>query len=140
MKTSARNQFAGVIASINHGPVHDEIDIRLHEHLHLTASITHESSRELQLEIDAKVFALIKASMVHLATEECEERSVNYFSGIVKKIITGKNYSEIILAIEEGIEIVATIPNTTKQIKSIQAGDEVSLWFDPSNVILGIAA
>jgi molybdate transport system regulatory protein len=140
MKTSARNQFAGVIASINQGPVHDEIDIRLHEHLHLTASITHESSRELQLEIGAKVFALIKASMVHVATEDCEESSVNNFSGIAKKIITGKNYSEIILAIEEGIEIVATIPNTTKQIKSIQAGDEVSLWFDPSNVILGIAA
>ncbi len=140
MKTSARNQFAGVIASINQGPVHDEIDIRLHEDLHLTASITHESSRELQLEIGAKVFALIKASMVHVATQECNESSVNYFSGIAKKIITGKNYSEIILALEEGIEIVATIPNTTKQTKSIQAGDAVSLWFDPSNVILGIAA
>jgi molybdate transport system regulatory protein len=140
MKTSARNQFAGVIASINQGPVHDEINIRLHEDLHLTASITHESSRELQLEIGAKVFALIKASMVQVATEDCNESSVNYFSGITKKIITGKNYSEIILSLEEGIEIVATIPNTTKQTKSIQASDEVSLWFDPSNVILGIAA
>ena len=140
MKTSARNQFAGVIASINQGPVHDEIEIRLHEHLPLTASITHESSRELQLEIGAKVFALIKASMVHVVTEECNERSVNYFSGTAKKIITGKTYSEIILLLEEGIEIVATIPNAPKQTQSIQAGDEVSLWFDPSNVILGIAA
>ncbi len=141
MKTSARNQFAGVIASINQGPVHDEIEIRLHEHLHLIASITHESSRELQLEIGAKVFALIKASMVHVATaERKEEESVNYFSGTAKKIITGKTYSEIILLLEEEIEIVATIPNAPKQTQSIHAGDKVSVWIEPSNVILGIAA
>lgn len=140
MKTSARNQFAGVIAAINQGPVHDQIEIRLFGDHYLTTSITHESSRELQLEIGAKVFALVKASMVHVDLTASAKESVNYFSGMVKKTIKGKGYSEIVVVLHEDLEIVATIPNPEQQTKELKAGDQVSIWFDPSNVILGIAA
>ena len=66
MRTSARNQFAGILVSITPGVVNDELSILVNGSQTLIASITHESCRELQLAVGAKVFALIKASAVIL--------------------------------------------------------------------------
>ena len=142
MKTSARNQFAGIIVSIVQGPANDELGIMVNGHQLITASITHGSCRELQLEIGSKVFALIKASSVMLNTNAEAKRLThkNDFAGTAYTIIQGAQRSEVAIMLNGGTELVATITNDHVTKLKLEKGDKVIASFDPSNVIIGVAA
>jgi len=64
--TSARNRLCGTIRELRHGPVSSEAIIELDGGKTLTAIITEESARAMQLDIGSPVCALIKASHVIL--------------------------------------------------------------------------
>lgn len=66
VKFSARNQLVGTVASVEHGAVNSEIAIKLDSGEMLTAIITEESAKRLEITVDKKVTALIKASHVIL--------------------------------------------------------------------------
>ncbi len=142
MKTSARNQFAGIIVSIIAGPVNDELGIMVNSHSLLTASITHGSCRELQLDIGAKVFALIKASAVTVSLPAAGSAAPrkNVFPGIAHAVTRGERTSEVAVLIDGGLELVSTVPNTAVDAMALQPGAMVVAGFDPSSVIIGIAA
>jgi molybdate transport system regulatory protein len=69
LRTSARNQFAGVVAGREDGAVNCEIAVDIGGGKTLTASITVESARALDLAVGDKVTALVKAPHVILAVE-----------------------------------------------------------------------
>src|SRR5579859_6142027 len=69
LKTSARNQIAGVVSSREDGAVNSEIGLDIGGGKTLTATITLESARALAIEVGEKVTALIKAPHVILAVE-----------------------------------------------------------------------
>ena len=149
MKTSARNQFAGIIASIVSGPVNDELGIMVHGNQRVTASITHGSCRELQLDIGAKVFALIKASSVSIAPSSATAAvpsvatsapATNAFAGVAHTVIRGERTSEVAVLLDGGMELVGTLPNASVDALGLKQGDPVVAGFDPSSVIIGIAA
>ncbi|SPK75989.1 Molybdenum-pterin binding domain (Dual function transport/regulation) (fragment) (plasmid) [Cupriavidus taiwanensis] len=54
MKTSARNQFSGVVAQATAGAVNDEIIINLDEGQQIVATVTHESAARLGLKAERK--------------------------------------------------------------------------------------
>ncbi len=64
--TSARNRLCGTLRELRHGPVSSEAIIQLEGGKTLTAIITEESARAMQLDIGSPVCALIKASHVIL--------------------------------------------------------------------------
>jgi len=142
MKTSARNQFAGIVVSILQGPVNDELGIMVHGSQLVTASITHGSCRELQLDIGSKVFVLVKASSVWLqpagATMPADRK--NSFAGTAHMIVRGEHSSEVAVMLDGGMALVATLPNGDADPIALVAGDAVRAGFDPSSVIIGIAA
>lgn len=138
MKTSARNQYAGIIVSIVPGPVNDELGILVHDKQLLTASITHGSCRELRLAIGAKVFALIKASSVSIAPASVQGK--NAFAGVAQTVVRGEHRSEVVVLLDGGMALVGTLPNASLDAISLQQGDAVMAGFDPSSVIIGIAA
>ncbi len=142
MKTSARNQFAGIIVSIIAGPVNDELGIMVNGHSLLSASITHGSCRELQLDIGAKVFALIKASAVtvSLPVAGTAVPPKNAFPGIAHSVTRGEHTSEVAVLLEGGLHLVSTVPNADIDAMALQLGATVVAGFDPSNVVIGIAA
>jgi molybdate transport system regulatory protein len=142
MRTSARNQFAGILVSIMPGKVNDELGIMVNAHQTLIASITHESCRELQLAVGAKVFALIKASAVvlHLPNESDTATAKNALLGTVHKITQGEHQSELAVLLESGLMLVTTIPNQTTHAMALKEGTVVLAMIEPSNVIIGIAA
>ena len=140
MKTSARNQFAGIIRSIVAGPVNDELGILVNGSQLVTASITHGSCRELQLDIGAKVFALIKASSVSIALPSQAASAKNAFAGIVQTVIRGERTSEVTVLLDSGLALVGTLPNQRIDTLGLKQGDAVVAGFDPSSVIIGIAA
>lgn len=142
MKTSVRNQFGGIVMSILQGHANDEVTLRVNDSLLLTASITHESGRELQLDIGMKIFALIKASSIKLwspsALIPASQR--NSFAATVHKLVNGNACTEVALLIEGGQELICTAGNEDVERLALTSGMSVVASIDPSNVILGIAA
>lgn len=63
---SARNRLCGILRELRHGPVNSEAIIELEGGKSLTAIITEESAKTMQLEPGSQVCALIKASHVIL--------------------------------------------------------------------------
>jgi molybdate transport system regulatory protein len=154
MRTSARNQFAGILVSITPGAVNDELGILVNGSQTLIASITHESCRELQLAVGAKVFALIKASAVVLRSPEDADAAnlnqaiqaaraaipKNAFISTVHTIVPGEHQSELAVLLESGLIMVTTMPNKDVDAMGIDLGAVVMATIEPSNVIIGIAA
>ena len=69
MKISARNVLAGKIKSIKTGAVNDEIVVKLTGGDEVVAIITRESSKNLKLSKNKKVYAIIKASSVMIGID-----------------------------------------------------------------------
>jgi len=69
LRTSARNQIAGVVSERTDGAVNSEITLSIAEGKTLTATITKESADALALNPGERVTALIKAPHVILAVE-----------------------------------------------------------------------
>lgn len=141
MKTSARNQYAGIVVSILQGPVNDEVTMMVSGTLMLTASITHGSGRELELEIGMKVFALIKASAVVVQLQAGPAAAgPNQFPGVVQKLVAGQHRSELALQLDGGPEMVCTLDNAVVGRLGLATGVAVLAMVEPSSVILGVAA
>jgi molybdate transport system regulatory protein len=106
------------------------------------ASITHESSRELKLEIGTKVFALIKASFIKLEkyNESKKESEKNIFTGQAYQTVPGLNNTEVILSVSDDFNLVCTLPNITATELIANRTDKISAYIDPTNIIIGIAA
>ncbi|WP_374576052.1 TOBE domain-containing protein [Phenylobacterium sp.] len=69
LRTSARNQLAGVVSRREDGAVNSEIALELADGKTLTATITRESAEALDLKPGDAALALIKAPHVILAVE-----------------------------------------------------------------------
>ncbi|MEQ5285458.1 MULTISPECIES: TOBE domain-containing protein [Providencia] len=67
---SARNQFDGVIESIEKGSVNSVVNLKTSAGTLLSAVVTNNSTVELGLNVKSKVTAIIKASSVILATKK----------------------------------------------------------------------
>jgi molybdate transport system regulatory protein len=69
IRTSARNQISGVVSSREDGAVNSEIGLDIGGGKTLTATITLESARNLDITVGEPIIALIKAPHVILAVE-----------------------------------------------------------------------
>ena len=69
LRTSARNQIAGVVTGREDGAVNCEVGLDIGGGKTLTATITLESARNLDLAVGDRITALIKAPHVILAVE-----------------------------------------------------------------------
>jgi len=119
--------------------VSDEIDVLINGSHTMKAAITHESCRELQLDIGSKVFALIKASGVMISLDRIST-SKNNFEGIIQTLIQGEKKSEITMRCAERLELVSTLPNDELDRLMLKKGAPAFAHFDASSVIIGIAA
>jgi molybdate transport system regulatory protein len=69
LRTSARNDLAGVVVRCERGAVNDEVVVEIAPGKTLTATVTHESAQALGLVAGASIRALIKAPQVILAVD-----------------------------------------------------------------------
>ena len=63
-KVSARNIFCGTVAKIIEGPVNTEVDVEIGGGNIVSAVITHDSAKRLELKVGGHACALFKASSV----------------------------------------------------------------------------
>lgn len=65
---SARNRLSGVVSSVKRGSVNSDVMIRLKNGHEVKAIVTNDAVTELDINIDAQVYVLFKASSVILGT------------------------------------------------------------------------
>jgi len=69
MKISARNVLKGKVKGVKHGSVNSEITVELSGGVQVVSVITKKSAQDLGLSKGKKVYAVIKATNVMIATD-----------------------------------------------------------------------
>lgn len=142
MKTSARNQFLGKVTAIKPGAVNDEIDIEIPGGERLVATITSDSTKNLELVIGAEVYALIKAPSVMVMLPDAQLRlsARNQLTGKVSRMHPGAVNTEVVIELPGGIGITAIVTNESAISLGLEVGVSATAVFKASSVILGVPA
>jgi molybdate transport system regulatory protein len=140
MKTSARNALHGVVASLTDGAVNAEVTLRIGEGQQIVAVITRESVRELGLAPGREAIALIKSSFVILSAGATPPRTSarNALCGVVVRREDGTVNSEIILELEPGKTLTATVTRESAEALALQVGAPACALIKASHIILAL--
>lgn len=135
--TSIRNQYRGMVESIQRGAVNAEVALRISDTQTLIAMITEDSLKRLNLNIGTPTLALVSESSVILSPANGLATSArNQLAGTVSRIARGAVNSDITLDLGEGKSISATITNTSLETLAFSEGDTACALFKASSVIL----
>ena len=142
MKTSARNQFAGIVKAVRPGAVNDEIELEVSGGLRIVATVTTASRAALGLEPGAKAFALVKASWIVLITDSSGVKlsTRNQLAGTVSRVVPGAINTEVVLDLPAGGSVAAVITNESAQTLALAVGSSATAIFKASSVIVGVSA
>ncbi|THD58121.1 TOBE domain-containing protein [Phenylobacterium sp.] len=140
MKTSARNALRGVVETVTDGAVNGEVILRISPAVTLCAVITRSSIEDLGLEPGREAVALIKSSFVILAPAEESLRTSarNQLQGVVISHQTGAVNDEIVLELDPGKTLTATITRGSAEDLGFKVGDKVQALIKASHVILAV--
>jgi molybdopterin-binding protein len=140
MRTSARNQFPGIVADVKTGAVNDEITLRTQDGLEIVAIITHGSAASLGLAAGKPAFALIKASsvLVMVDADASKVSARNCIAGIVASVTKGAVNAEVVIAAQGGAKIAAIITNDSVDRLGLANGKAAAAIFKASSVIVGV--
>lgn len=142
MKTSARNQFAGMVSKLTRGAVNDEVEIRLPGGSIIVAIITRESTETLGLADGAPVIALVGASSVIIATgfdKDARVSARNRLAGTIAAVERGAVNAEVVLDIDGGGRIAATVTMASADDLALAVGGRAMAMFKASSVIVAVA-
>ena len=142
MKSSARNQFSGVVAAVHDGAINDEIELEIAPGQRLVSTVTRESRKALKLEVGAKALALVKASSVMLVSDGAGMRfsARNQLAGTVDAVMPGAVNSEVLVRLPGGALVVAIVTNASVSGMALRQGDDVTAMFKASSVFLATKA
>jgi len=140
MRTSARNQLLGKVASIKSGAVNDEIELDVAGGHRIVAVITHGSTQELGLQAGAEAFALIKASSIILMEGDDATRvsARNRLRGTIARVQAGAVNTEVVIDLAGGAAVAAIVTNESSEALELAIGKSVTAIFKASSVILAV--
>src|SRR5262249_43189738 len=125
MLTSARNQFAGKITRIKTGAVNDEVQLKLSGGDEIVSVITHDSVENLGLKAGNQVVALVKASSVLVGIDDGAPMKLsarNRLPGTIERLVTGAVTTEVVIALNGGNTVAATITNGAADALALAEG------------------
>ncbi|WP_341961491.1 TOBE domain-containing protein [Pseudomonas sp. RC10] len=139
LRTSARNQLHGQVASITPSGRNDMIGLTLAGGLSINAQITHDSTLRLGLEKGADVFALIKASWLELLPpDQSATPGHNCLNGKIEEILDGEDGpSEVRIALSSSQILCAVAEPDRLNALKLKVGSNVKVQFAPSYVLIG---
>ena len=140
LKTSARNKLMGTVMEIRAGAVNDEVLLRIAGGQVIAATITRESTRELELAPGKEALALVKASSVIVGAPGPGLRlsARNQLPGTIAALRPGAVNSEILIGLEGGATLAAIVTNESAQELGLREGAQAVAVFKASSVILGV--
>ena len=140
MKTTARNQFAGTIKSVEIGPVSAQVTIALKAGDVIVATLTAAVAQQLKLEKGKEALAVIKASAVVLVTDFSGWKlsARNQLAGTVSRIERGAVSSLVIVTLPGGAVITASVTNEGVQALDLKVGTPATAVFKAYSVMLAV--
>lgn len=140
MKTSARNALRGEVTEIRTGAVNAEVRLKVSDRVEIVAVITRESAKELDLRPGRPALALIKSSFVILAAgdEPLRTSARNCLDGVVVRHDRGAVNDEVVLEIDDGKTITATITRESSDALGVKLGGRAKALVKASHVILAV--
>jgi molybdate transport system regulatory protein len=138
MKTTARNQFAGTVKSVELGPVSATVTIALKNGDDIAATMTATAAQRLKLKKGKEALALIKASAIVLVTDFAgwQLSARNQFAGTVSRIERGAVSSLVILTLPGGATISASVTNEGVQALDLKVGAAATAVFKAYSVMV----
>ena len=142
MKTSARNQFVGIVTGLLEGAVNDEVQLGLPGGAQIVAIVTRDSTQQLGLRIGTPAFALVKSSSVMISTDLLGVRlsARNQWPGDIVALRPGAVNAEVMIEIAGGARIAATVTQSSVAALGLRLGQRATAIFKASSVILGVMA
>lgn len=139
LKLSARNQLIGKITSLKADAVNVSVELTVKNLDVLYSSITLESFESMEMKINEKAIAIIKASSISLSKdkEECEDCE-NVFQGKVTHLVKGVTKTEVTVELPSKATLTATLENEIYNKFGFILGEETFAFFKASDVILGV--
>jgi len=136
MRSSARNQFAGVVSGLRMGEVDCQVSIRLDDVNEIVAVITRESAETLELEVGKEAYALIKSSSVLLLTDDARTSARNQLWGVIERVHAGPVNTEVVLSLAQGKSVCAVVTQDSAERLELAPGGRVCAIFKASSVIV----
>ena len=142
MKTSARNQFVGIVTSVRSGAVNDEVELTLPGGPRIVAVVTRDSTASLGLRTNMSAIALIKSSSVLIATdlEGAKLSARNQLPGTVSVVTPGAVNAEVTIDIDGGGSINTIVTQASVKTLGLAVGSRATAFFKASSVILAVTA
>lgn len=138
MKTTARNQLAGIVKSVEIGPVSAQVSIALKSGDEVTATLTSAAAQRLKLKKGKEALALIKASAIVLVTDFAgwQLSARNQLAGTVSRIERGAVSSLVVLTLPGGTLLTASVTNEGVEALDLQVGTPATAVFKAYSVII----
>ncbi len=142
MKTTARNQFAGIVGTVELGPVSAQVVLKLKSGDTITATMTSDAARRLKLKKGKEAIALIKASAVVLVTDFAgwQLSARNQLAGTVSRIDRGAVSSLVVLTLPGGAHISASVTNEGVEALNLKVGAPATAVFKAYSVMMAAEA
>ena len=138
LKSSARNQFVGVVSEILIGAVNAEVHVKLKGGETIVAAITKESVTSLAIEIGMEIVALVKTSHIILVTDFGGYRfsARNQLQGDVVEM--KRDEAEIKIELTSGEQVISSVSPTSFETLKLCKGQRVTALFKAGAVILAV--
>lgn len=138
MKTTARNQFAGVVSALSLGPVSAEVSIALKTGDVITSTMTTAAAKRLKLKRGKEALALIKASAIVLVTDFAgwQLSTRNQLAGTVSRIEPGAVSSLVVLTLPGGAALTSTVTHEGVEALGLKVGMPATAVFKASAVMV----
>lgn len=140
MKSSARNQFAGVVTQVCHGDIHSSITVALAGGRSISAVIPRDSCEVLKLAETMPVIALVKSSQIIIATDLDRIRlsAANQLHGMITHIERGAVNSIVTMDLGKNLNLTAAVTLQSTEQLDLHPGQYATAVFNACDVILGV--
>lgn len=141
LRTSARNQLAGIVTAVQSGAVNATVEMTLPGGVdRVRATLTMRSLAELGIVIGTRAVALIKAPSVFIVLTEPALRlsAGNALTGQVSALQVGAVHTEVQVALAGGQTVVAMLSRDSAERLTLTIGATVQAAFLESSVVLGV--
>ncbi len=131
MKTTARNQFAGIVSALSVGPVSAEVTLALKSGDEITATMTSAAAKRLKLKKGQEALALIKASAIVLVTDFAgwQLSARNQLAGTVSRVEAGAVSSIVVLTLPGGAAVTCSVTNEGVEALDLKVGSAATAVF-----------
>jgi molybdate transport system regulatory protein len=139
MKTSARNQFRGIVREVRKGAVNADVILDLGEGLQIFANITNDAVEDLALKPGRHAVALIKASFIVLSPEANLRVSArNQLRGTVTAVNAGTVNGEVKIELPGGRVLTAIVTNDALKELNLVEGAQCTALIKSSHVLIAV--